>query len=30
LYIADSECKIGQVEPQNTYFLGVNDDNAGC
>jgi hypothetical protein len=30
-YIADSECKIGHIEPpKNTYFMGVNNDNTCC
>jgi putative transposase len=29
-YIADSDCKVGHIEPQNTYFVGINDYNTGC
>lgn len=28
--IAVSDCKIGCIEPQNTYFVGIYDDNTGC
>jgi putative transposase len=30
LYIADSDCEIGHIEPQNTYFVGIYDDTTGC